>query len=189
MNLSFPLILASKSPRRKQILEEAGFQFTVRTKEVEETYPSSLEVHEVAKFLAQKKAIAFENDIQNSEVIITADTTVVLDDSILGKAPNEEAAFEMLERLSGRSHLVISGVCLFSLEKNVSFSQTTEVYLKDLAAEEIKYYVKNYEPFDKAGAYGIQEWLGMTAVTKIVGDYYNVVGLPIQRVYDELTKW
>ena len=188
MNFPYPLILASKSPRRRQLLQEAGFTFTIKTKEVNEDYPNTINAHEVAAFLAAKKAKAFKAELKN-EVVITADTTVVIDDDVLGKAPNDHAAFEMLRRLSGKLHKVISGVCLFSQEKEIVFSETTEVHFKELTDEEINYYIQNFEPFDKAGAYGIQEWIGMVGIDKIIGDYYNVVGLPVGRVYRELVKW
>ena len=185
----YHIILASKSPRRHQMLKELGLEFEIRTKEVDEVYPQELKPEEVPVYLAELKASEFTTDITDKELVITADTIVCADDWILGKPKNRTKAIEMLETLSGRSHKVISGVCLMSKEKKISFSTTTTVHFKELSKQEINYYIDNYQPFDKAGAYGIQEWIGFIGINGIEGSYFNVVGLPIQRLYEELSKF
>jgi septum formation protein len=183
------LILASGSPRRKQILEEAGISFVVDFKNTPEAYPSDIPADEVAAYLARLKAEAFRSEINNDEVLITADTIVLDDHRILGKPADAKEAFDMLRSLSGKKHRVITGVCIFSLKKEVVFSDITEVYFSDLDDNQIDYYIKNFKPFDKAGAYGIQEWIGLIGIEKISGSYFNVVGLPIHRLYQELKKF
>ena len=185
----YHLILASQSPRRHQMLKELGIDFEIKTKEVDEVYPEGLSPKEIPVYLAELKASAFESDFKNNELVITADTIVCVDDWILGKPKDREEAIKMLSALSGRSHKVISGVCLKSAKKKVSFATTTEVHFKNLSKEEIDYYIDNYEPYDKAGAYGIQEWIGFIGIDGIEGSYFNVVGLPIQRLYEELSKF
>ncbi|MFA9370355.1 MAG: Maf-like protein [Labilibaculum antarcticum] len=185
----YQLILASQSPRRHEMLKELGLIFEIRTKEVEEIYPEGLEPEQIPVYLSELKAKAFEEDIKSNELVITADTIVCVDDWILGKPKDREDAVKMLNALSNRSHQVISGVCLMSKEKKVSFSTTTNVHFKALSDEEIDYYIDNYKPFDKAGAYGIQEWIGFIGIDGIEGSYFNVVGLPIQRLYQELSKF
>ncbi|BAX80930.1 Maf-like protein [Labilibaculum antarcticum] len=185
----YQLILASQSPRRHQMLKELGLIFEIRTKEVEEVYPGGLDTEQIPVYLSELKAKAFEEDIKSNELVITADTIVCVDDWILGKPKDREDAVKMLNALSNRSHQVISGVCLMSKEKKVSFSTTTNVHFKALSDEEIDYYIDNYKPFDKAGAYGIQEWIGFIGIDGIEGSYFNVVGLPIQRMYQELSKF
>jgi septum formation protein len=186
--LSRPLILASSSPRRQYLMKEAGFDFTVEKPEVEETFPSIMPVDQVAKYLAAKKAEYFRLRIQN-EIVVTADTVVVLGDRILNKPADHREALTMLGDLSGKTHLVITGVSIFSKEKEESFDDTTEVTFKRLSPAEIEYYVSNYKPFDKAGAYGAQDWIGMVAIDRIVGSYFNVMGLPIHKVYTHLQNW
>lgn len=190
-NLKFhKLILASKSPRRQQLLREMGFDFTVKVKPVDESFPPGLTHAEVALYLCEKKSDAFaENEIGNNEVLITADTIVCLGDEILNKPRNREDAIDMLARLSGRKHEVITGICLRSAVKRKRFFVATTVYFKQLTREEIEYYVDRYQPFDKAGSYGIQEWIGYTGIEKIEGSYFNVVGLPTARLYDELKRF
>ncbi|MBN2598795.1 MAG: septum formation protein Maf [Marinifilaceae bacterium] len=185
----YQLILASQSPRRHQMLKELGLIFEIRTKEVEEIYPEGLTPEQIPVYLAELKAKAFGADFKSNELVITADTVVCVDDWILGKPKDRADAFEMLNALSGRSHQVISGVCLMSKEKKISFSTTTNVHFKALSEEEIDYYIDNYKPFDKAGAYGIQEWIGFIGIDGIEGSYFNVVGLPIQRLYQELSTF
>ncbi|MCT4602701.1 MAG: Maf-like protein [Marinifilum sp.] len=185
----YHLILASQSPRRHQMMKELGLEFEIKTKEVEEVYPDGLSPKEIPAYLAELKALAFESDLKNNELVITADTIVCVDDWILGKPKDREDAFKMLSALSGKSHQVISGVCLKSKEKKVSFATTTNVHFKKLSTEEIDYYIDNYKPFDKAGAYGIQEWIGFIGINGIEGSYFNVVGLPIQKLYEELSKF
>ncbi|WP_461630192.1 Maf-like protein [Labilibaculum euxinus] len=185
----YQLILASQSPRRHQMLKELGLIFEIRTKEVEEIYPEGLIPDQIPVYLAELKAKAFGADFKSNELVITADTIVCVDDWILGKPNDRDDAVKMLNALSGRSHQVISGVCLMSKDKKISFSTTTNVHFKALSEEEIDYYIDNYKPFDKAGAYGIQEWIGFIGIDGIEGSYFNVVGLPIQRLYQELLKF
>jgi len=180
------IILASQSPRRKELLGLLDLEFTIEVREVDEVFPDNLEVTEVAEYLAKLKASVF-TDISDEQLIITADTVVVLDDQILGKPKNKEEATSMLQSLSNRSHQVITGVCIKSIVKTISFSNTTKVYFKELTASEIDYYIENYKPYDKAGSYGIQEWIGAIGITKIEGSYFNVVGLPIQELNEILT--
>jgi len=186
MNLSHNLILASKSPRRQQLLREAGFDFEIKTKDVDESFSESLPSNEVAKYLAKKKASAFESETQNA-IVITADTVVIKDTKILGKPADKSEAFAMIRSLSGSVHQVVTGVCIKQGANEIVFDDTTLVYFKELTDLEIDYYIDNYKPFDKAGAYGIQEWIGMIGITKIEGSYFNVVGLPIQKLYEELS--
>jgi septum formation protein len=180
------LVLASNSPRRKQILEEAGITFTVRTKDIPENYPAHLNAVEVPSYLARLKAQAFI--ISGDETIITADTIVLLDGIILEKPSGYEEAFSMLKSLSGKKHQVITGVCLLNKNIEIIFSDTTDVYFRQLSDAEINFYLEHYKPFDKAGSYGIQEWLGMVGIEKISGSYFNVMGLPIHKLYAELKK-
>ncbi|MUP36370.1 Maf-like protein [Labilibaculum euxinus] len=185
----YQLILASQSPRRHQMLKELGLIFEIRTKEVEEIYPEGLIPDQIPVYLAELKAKAFGADFKSNELVITADTIVCVDDWILGKPNDRDDAVKMLNALSDRSHQVISGVCLMSKDKKISFSTITNVHFKALSEEEIDYYIDNYKPFDKAGAYGIQEWIGFIGIDGIEGSYFNVVGLPIQRLYQELLKF
>ena len=183
-----PLILSSNSPRRKELLAGLDIPFEVRViEDIDESYPDSLPTGEIAEYIAQKKAAAY--DVGSDEVLITADTIVVLDDQILGKPADAEEAKQMLRSLSGKTHHVITGVCLKSRDQQHHFSVISEVTFKTLAEEEISYYVENYKPFDKAGAYGIQEWIGYIGVTGLSGSYFNVMGLPVQRIYEELKKF
>ena len=181
------LILASNSPRRKELLAGLDIPFEVHVLQgVDESYPESLPSEKVAEFIATQKAKAYE--VNPDEIVITADTVVVVDDEILGKPADEEDAKDMLRKISGKSHHVITGVCLKGYDKQKSFSVDTEVTFKELQDAEIDYYIKHYRPFDKAGAYGIQEWIGYIGVTSIQGSYFNVVGLPVQRIYNELSR-
>ena len=179
------IILASQSPRRKELLALLDLNFTVEVREVNEVFPKSLEVDKVAEYLANLKAAAF-TDIRTDQIVITADTVVILDEQILGKPKDKTEAVKMLESLSNRSHKVMTGVCIKSKDKTVSFSNTTKVFFKELASSEINYYIENYKPFDKAGSYGIQEWIGAIGITKIEGSYFNVVGLPVQELNEQL---
>lgn len=188
MNFNRPLILASSSPRRQYLMREAGFTFEVEKPDVDESFPETLPVDQVARYLAVKKAEYFRKELHN-EVIVTADTVVILNNTILNKPVDEQEAIHMLTMLSGKTHLVMTGVCILSAEKEESFDDTTEVTFKSLSQEEIKFYVTQYKPFDKAGAYGAQDWIGMVAIEKIVGSYFNVMGLPIHKVYTELQKF
>lgn len=183
------LILASKSPRRRQLLQEAGFSFEVKTKSVEETYPSDLPVREVPAFLSKKKANACVDFLEDGKILLAADSVVILKDTIYGKPKDAEDAFQIIKALSGNVHEVITGVTLLSKEKSVTFSDTAFVYFDTLTEEEIRYYVETFKPFDKAGAYAIQEWIGLTKIIKIEGSYYNIMGLPVHCVYKELQRF
>jgi septum formation protein len=189
MNSNQLLILASNSPRRQQLLEQAGFKFAVRVKDTEESFPESMEIAKVPEYLALKKAEAFKEELLGEEILITADTIVALDNQIFNKPVDINEAYNMLNALSGRSHDVYTGVCLYSKQKQVVFSDRTRVYFRKLEPAEIDYYVENYMPYDKAGAYGAQDWLGLIAIEKIEGSYFNVMGLPVHRVYEELKRF
>lgn len=189
-NIGYNIILASNSPRRKELLAGLGVEFDVRLIDgIDETYPDDIESHDVAEYIAKKKADAYKQSIASNELIITADTIVILDDEIFGKPLNAADAYTMLQKLSGKTHQVITGVCLLTKNEQRVFRVTTDVTFKELEMEEIKYYVDNYKPFDKAGAYGIQEWIGYIGVTSLNGSYFNVVGFPVQRIYTELQKF
>jgi len=188
MNFTRALILASKSPRRQQLLKEAGYGFGIKTIDVEETYPDHLLIADVPSYLASKKAKALLPEI-NQEIVIASDTIVVCDEQVLGKPKDHQEASKMLQLLSGRTHQVITGVCLLSKEKEITFSDTTAVTFKNLTQDEIDYYIANYQPFDKAGSYGIQEWIGMIGITNISGSYFTVMGLPVHRLYEELDNF
>jgi len=190
ISIPYKIILASNSPRRQELLRELGFNFEIRVRRVDESYPEHLTMHEVALFLCEKKAMAFsESELGKNELLITADTIVCLEDEILNKPLDRPHAIEMLQKLSGKKHSVITGVCLKSVEKIHSFFDSTDVYFRRLSIEEIEFYVDHYKPFDKAGAYGIQEWMGCAAIEKIEGSYFNVVGLPTARLYEELLRF
>ncbi|MCR9015447.1 Maf-like protein [Aquiflexum gelatinilyticum] len=180
------LILASQSPRRKELLKGLGFDFEVRSKDTSEDFPINLDPSEVAGFLSAKKAAAFAHEIVPNEIVLTSDTVVILEGKILGKPANEEEAFEMLFALSGKTHLVTTGITFLTLEKELTLSDTAKVFFKELSGQEIEYYISNFKPFDKAGGYGIQEWIGFVGVEKIEGSYFTVMGLPIHLVYDVL---
>ncbi len=188
MNFSRPLILASKSPRRQQLLREAGFDFEILTKETDESFPDDLPAQDVAAYISRKKADAFNIDLED-KILITSDTVVKVDKLVLGKPESNSEAISMLELLSGRMHEVITAVTLKDNQAIRTFSSITQVHFKVLEPAEITYYVSKYKPFDKAGAYGIQEWIGMIGIEKIEGSYFNVVGLPIDRLYVELRKF
>jgi septum formation protein len=185
------IILASNSPRRKALLAELNVPFSVKIfNDIDESYPDDVATKDVAKFLALKKADAINrHSFNESTLIITADTIVCINNKLLGKPNSYEEAFRMLSSLSGQSHEVITGVALTSMEKQIAFSTSTKVYFGKLTEEEINYYIYTYQPYDKAGAYGIQEWIGMAAVEKIEGSYYNVMGLPIHRLYREIVNF
>jgi len=182
------LILASKSPRRQELLGGLDVDFEVKTKDTDESFDESTPLFKVAEIIAEKKALAFKDELQLDEVLITSDTVVIVGDEILGKPKTKIQAFDMLSKLSGKSHFVVTGVCLMSSEKKVLFSDTTKVFFKVLTCDEMNYYIKNYEPFDKAGSYGIQEWIGYIGIDKIEGSYFNVMGLPVDKLYGKLFK-
>lgn len=184
------LILASNSPRRKELLRGLDLDFEVRVLPgVAETYPDSLSALDVAEYIAKEKAEAYKSVITEHDLVITADTVVVVDNTVLGKPSDETDAKAMLRRLSGRTHQVVTGVCLTTVNRQRHFSVTTDVTFKPLTDDEITYYISHYHPLDKAGAYGIQEWIGYIGVTAIHGSYFNVMGLPVQRIYEELSKF
>ena len=181
------LILASNSPRRQELLRGLDLDFEVRVLDgIDESYPESLPLEEVAEYIAGKKADAYLATLKDDELVITADTIVVCDGEVMGKPRDRADAQRMLRHLSGKTHQVITGVCLVSIAHRRSFSVKTDVTFADLTSEEIDYYIDHYKPFDKAGAYGIQEWIGYVGVKELRGSYFNVVGFPVQRVYGEL---
>jgi septum formation protein len=185
-HLERKIILASTSPRRSQLLKEAGFQFEVKTNDVEETYPAELPIDEVAGFLAHKKATAAQEFIQNDEIIIAADSVVILDGVIYGKPQDYDDAFQMLRKLSGQLHRVITGVCLLSRTNVKVFSAESKVQIEAMSDAEIDFYVQKYQPYDKAGSYAIQEWIGLCKISRIEGTFTNIMGLPVDLVYREL---
>lgn len=185
----YRLILASGSPRRRELLTGLGLDYEIKLlPDVDETYPDALQGEDIPLYIAREKADAYKSLMQPDELIITADTIVWMDGNVLGKPTDEAHAIEMLRTLSGHTHQVITGVCLTTTTFQRSFSVTTEVTFAPLTDEEIDYYVTRYYPLDKAGAYGIQEWIGFVGVEAIKGSYFNVMGLPIQKLYKELLK-
>lgn len=182
-------ILASKSPRRQELLKSLGINFQVITKEVDEIFPGNLSKEQIPVFLAELKAKCFLNDLKKNDLLITADTIVWFNGEVLGKPANRKEAIETLQKLSGHEHQVISGVSLTSVKKQESFFSITNVMFKQLSLPEIEYYVYEYKPFDKAGAYGIQEWIGYIGITHIEGSFYNVMGLPVQQLYTEIQNF
>lgn len=188
MKLTKSLILASKSPRRRQILSEAGFQFEVQVKPTDEAFPANMPAAEVPVFLAEQKAAAFDGTLGNN-LLLTADTVVLINGEILNKPNDEDEAFVMLRKLSGQLHQVVTGVCLRSSERTESFADVTKVYFRALTDAEIRYYIRACCPFDKAGSYGVQDFIGMVGIERIEGSFFTVMGLPIHRVYDVLKPY
>lgn len=184
---ALPLILASQSPRRQELLKKMGLEFSVVSREVDESYPLEMDPVQVPLFLAEKKALAFDGE-RAGQLLITADTVVILDGKILGKPAGREEAIGMLESLSGRPHEVITGVSLFGEDGIRSFSDRSRVYFTTLSAAEIRFYTDRFRPFDKAGAYGIQEWIGYNKITRIEGSYTNIVGLPTEKLFRALQE-
>lgn len=186
----YKVILASNSPRRKELLAGLGIDFSVRIiKDIDESYPASLRGEDIPVFISGKKAEAYRRTMAEDELIITADTIVYDNDKVLGKPSSREEAINMLTELSGHAHEVITGVTFCSRDKMKQFASVSKVFFDNLTEEEIEYYVDKYRPYDKAGAYGIQEWIGFVGVTRIEGSYFNVMGLPIQRLYKELKRF
>lgn len=183
------IILGSASPRRAELMKMLGIDFVVRQKEVDEQLPDQIRREDAAMFLARKKALAHKPDLQANEIVITADTLVAVDELILGKPSDTKEAITMLRQLSGRKHQVITGVCILSKFKSEALFVKTDVAFKNLRPEEITYYIETYKPFDKAGAYGIQEWIGIIGVEYILGSYYNVMGLPTRELYEYLLRF
>ncbi len=182
------IILGSGSPRRKMFLEDLGLDFEVRTRSVEEIYPETLQGREISEYLARLKATPFKNELEPNQIIITSDTVVWHDNTSLAKAADSAEAFKMLRTLSGDWHEVITSVCFTTMGAQKTVSSITKVKLKDFTDDEINYYIESCQPFDKAGAYGIQEWIGMIGISKIQGSYTNVVGLPTHLVYKTLME-
>lgn len=180
------LLLASNSPRRKELLTQLGYQFDIVKIDVDESYPSDLKPHEIAEYVSAKKAKAF--DVNENEILLTSDTIVALDQKILLKPKDENEAFEMIKSLSGKVHQVYTAFTLKTVDSEISKTSKTDVEFSEISDEEIKFYIKTYKPFDKAGSYGIQEWLGMTKIKNISGSFYSVMGLPVDLVYEELKK-
>lgn len=184
---NYNLILASASPRRRQLLADCGIQFTLAEKfECDETFPATMPCCEVAQHISALKSNAYPNPLSEKEILLTADTVVIAENKILGKPANRAEAVEMLTLLSGRKHTVITGVTIRTATHTHSFSVESSVYFRALTSEEMDYYIDTYKPFDKAGAYGIQEWIGYVAIEGIEGSFFNVMGLPVQRLYVEL---
>ena len=185
----YEIILASRSPRRQQLLQELGLKFEVVTREYSEIYPEGLGGEEIARYVAHEKAASFKNEISYNEIVIAADTIVWCNNRVLGKPVNRNDAARILKEISGNTHEVITGVSLLSQSKQFTFSDSTKVTFDSLSDEEIYYYIERYRPYDKAGAYGIQEWIGIVACSHIDGSYFNVVGLPVQKLYKELQRF
>ncbi len=186
----YSVILASHSPRRRELLAMMAIDFDIANNiEVEESYPDNMVLEDVAGYLSYKKAYAYKKQMLPDQLLITADTTVILDKEILGKPATDEDAIEMLRKLSGKTHKVVTGVTLISSLRSVTFSVQSEVTFGDLTEDMIQYYVGRYHPIDKAGAYGVQEWIGAIGIKEISGSYYNVMGLPTHRLYQELLKF
>ncbi|MFD2602876.1 Maf-like protein [Flavobacterium suzhouense] len=184
----YTIVLASGSPRRQQFLRELDANFEVRLKEVEEIYPDSLKGAEITDYLAELKASALEETLSDDEILITSDTIVWHEGIALGKPKDKEDAFNIIKSLSGKTHEVITSVCIKNTRKSETFNETTKVTFNPLTDEEIAYYLEEYKPYDKAGSYGIQEWIGLIAIAKIEGSYANVVGMPVDKVYQYLMK-
>jgi septum formation protein len=185
----YKIILASGSPRRQQFFKDLDLQFEIRLKDTDEVYPDHLKAEQITNFLAELKATAFEGEIAENELLITSDTIVWLENQALGKPKNYDDAFRILKLLSNTTHEVITSVCFKTNSKTETIYEITKVTFSELYDEAIHYYLDNYKPFDKAGAYGIQEWIGLTGISKIEGSYTNVVGLPTEKVYAYLTKY
>ena len=186
----YKIILASQSPRRHYLMKEIGLEFEIKQKEfVDESYPEILKREEIPLYIAQKKASVFNGDIENNQLIITADTIVWLNEKVLQKPVDKDDAIRILQELSGNCHQVYTGVCIKSNKKEYAFTACTDVYFKNLTYAEIDYYINHFQPMDKAGAYGIQEWIGYIGVERINGSFFNVMGLPIQKLYTELDEF
>lgn len=182
----YKIILGSGSPRRQQLMEDAGYAFRVQSLNADESFPGDLQGADIARYLCEKKAEAYPDKLKDDELLITADTIVWVRDTVLNKPGSEFEAKQMLRLLSGKMHQVFTGVCISGADRKTSFTDETKVWFKELSDEEIDFYIKNYKPFDKAGSYGAQDWLGLIGVTKIEGSYFNVMGLPVHRLYEAL---
>jgi septum formation protein len=182
----YNLVLASQSPRRRELLKGLDLEFTTCSVDADESFPAKLKGADAVQYICKAKADAYRPFLEDKTIAITADTVVILDNKIIGKPKSHEEAFSMIRSLSGRVHEVITAVCIFSKEKCAEFYSSTEVHFSEITDEEIEYYINKYKPFDKAGSYGVQEWIGYIGIEKIVGSYFNVMGLPVKRLYDEL---
>lgn len=184
------IVLASNSPRRRELLAGLGTEFEVRVlPDIDESYPADLPVMQIAEYIAHEKASAYLLTMKDNDLVITADTVVIIGNEVLGKPKDEEDAKRMLRLISGKTHQVVTGVCLTTTKQQRHFSVSTDVTFKNLPENEINYYITKYKPFDKAGAYGIQEWIGYVGVTSLNGSYFNVMGLPVQKLWEELKKY
>lgn len=188
LRLNKPLLLASNSPRRQQLMRDAGFEFTVKVKDTDEDFPKTMPAVEVPAYLARKKAEAFRQELDN-QIVLTADTIVVIENEILNKPKDVLEASQMLRKLSGRQHQVITGVCIMTQESTESFIDIANVFFRELTDLEIDYYIKTCRPFDKAGAYGVQDFIGMVGIPRMEGSYFTVMGLPVHKVYEALSKY
>lgn len=185
----YKIVLASNSPRRRELLCGLNLEYTVRVlPDIDESYPDTLKGEEIPMYISREKAKAYRNSMAEDELIITADTVVCINEKVLGKPRTQEEAKEMLRELSGKTHQVITGVCLMTCGLQRTFSATTQVTFDVLTEDEIEFYVEKFRPLDKAGAYGVQEWIGFVGVSRLEGSYFNVMGLPVQRLYQELKK-
>jgi septum formation protein len=189
MRKDYKIILASGSPRRQQFFKDFDLPFEIRLKEIEEIYPDNLKAEEITNYIAELKAKAFEGELSDNEILITSDTLVWLNDKALGKPKDYDDAFQILKSLSNQTHEVITSVCFKTTTKTETIFEITKVSFRELSDDSILYYIDNYKPFDKAGAYGIQEWIGLIGINKIEGSYTNVVGLPTEKVYTYLTSY
>lgn len=185
----YSIVLGSQSPRRKELFAGLNLPFSVEVRAIDESFPLEMLPEEVPEYLAKLKSLPFKPDFRNNQLLITADTIVLIAGQILGKPMDYPHAFEMLQLLSAKKHVVVTGVCLTSNDKQITFSDHTDVCFKKLSDEEIDYYLTHYHPYDKAGSYGVQEWIGYVAIEKMEGSYFNVMGLPVQRLYEELLKF
>jgi len=183
---NYRLILASGSPRRQQFLKDLNLDFIIKTKDVKEVYPKYLHGKEITDYLAKLKAKAFANELETNDILVTADTIVRFNGKVLGKPKDADDAKAMLRELSGQAHEVITSVCIKTVDKQILINDSTDVYFKELTDDEINFYIDNFKPFDKAGSYGIQEWLGYVAVKKIKGSFFNVMGFPVHKFYKEM---
>ncbi|MBO8447266.1 MAG: septum formation protein Maf [Bacteroidetes bacterium] len=186
---NYNVILASASPRRRELLQGLEFDFTCKPVDIDESYPPNLEGAQIPLYIADKKADAYLPEMKDNDLVITADTVVIADDFVLGKPADLDEARKMLQLLSGHTHKVITGICLTTKSKRRSFHSMSEVTFTELSEEEINHYLQTYKPLDKAGAYGVQEWIGFIGIEKLVGSFYNVMGLPVHRLYRELNAF
>ncbi len=185
----YKIILGSQSPRRKELLSGLDIPFEIRVPDVDESFSDSMPINEIAEFIALKKWNTLIQEAKQDELVICCDTIVVVGNEILGKPKDKQEGKEMLQKLSGKQHTVISGVVMGTLTDRISFSDKTNVYFSEINEDELEYYLENYRPYDKAGSYGVQEWIGMMAIKKMEGSFYNVMGLPVHKVYTALKNW